>query len=403
MFTFVDAAFDPSGQVEDFVGKYDFGGLLARVKSAVEKTGAQRVALDSIGTIFSQFPDPTTIRTELYRIARVLKDLGVTVVITAERLDDYGDVLRYNVEEFVADSVVVLRNVLQDEKRRRTVEILKSRGVWHQKGEFPLTIVRDGGLIVVPLSAEHLEQPSSDERASSGVAKVDEMCTGGFFRDSLVLVSGATGAGKTLLVTHFLEGGHKAGERVLLFAFEESRQQLGRNATGWGIDLDAMEAEGCLRIVCAYPEAATPEDHLLTIQRAIEDFKPDRVAIDSLSALERITNDKSFRELVIGLSAFINQRAIMGLITATTDRLMGATAVTDAHISTVTDTIILLRYVEHMGEVLRGITILKMRGSMHDKGIRQFTIDGTGMQVGSRFTTMSGILSGVPNDVPTAL
>jgi len=53
-------------------------------------------------------------------------------------------------EEFVADNVIVLRNVLEDEKRRRTMEILKFRGTSHQKGEFPFTApFRHGDEVVV--------------------------------------------------------------------------------------------------------------------------------------------------------------------------------------------------------------------------------------------------------------
>ncbi|MER8594849.1 hypothetical protein NKH33_25335 [Mesorhizobium sp. M1182] len=83
------------------------------------------------------------------------------------------------------------------------------------------------------------------------------MTSGGFFRDSVTLVSGATGTGKTLLVTNFLAGGVAAGERSLLVGHEESRGQLIRNARSWGVDFETMEAEGGLKVVCLYPEAAS--------------------------------------------------------------------------------------------------------------------------------------------------
>src|SRR5262249_35199648 len=92
------------------------------------------------------------------------------------------------------------------------------------------------------------------------------------------------------------------GERSLLFAFEESREQLFRNATGWGVDFEKMERDGRLRVVCSYPESASLEDHLIHLKAVIEEFKPDRVAVDSLSALERVATVKLFREFVIALS-----------------------------------------------------------------------------------------------------
>jgi circadian clock protein KaiC len=392
---FVDASPDPGVEIIE-TGAFDLGALLARVANAVRKVNAKRVSVDSLGAMFSQFSDQSLVRRELFRIAFALKSMGVTAVLTAERTEDYGPIARFGVEEFIADNVMVLRNVLGEETRRRTIEILKFRGTDHQKGEFPFTIVPDGGLVVIPLSAIELKQKSSDVRITSGNAELDKMCGGGFFRDSVILVSGATGTGKTLTVTQFLNGGAAVGERCLLLAFEESREQLFRNAIGWGFDFERMEREGTLRVVCDYPEVASMEDWLLTIQRTVEEFRPNRVALDSLSALERVGSMKAFREFVIGLTSFIKQQEITGLFTSTTPTLMGGTSITEGHISTLTDSIILLRYVEMFGEMKRGITVLKMRGSVHDKGIREFTIDRKGMHLGRPFRNVTGILAGSP-------
>lgn len=393
---FVDASLQVTNE-ETVLGAYDFGGLMARIEYAVKRIRARRISLDSLGAIFNRLHQPDIVRVELLRIATGLRQLGVTSVLTAERTDEYGDISRNGVEEFVADNVVILRNVLEDETRRRTIEVLKYRGTSHQKGEFPFSVTSKQGVVVIPLSAIELKQRSSDMRITSGNPELDSLCGGGFFRDSIVLVSGATGTGKTLLTTEFLAGGVKNNERCLLLAFEESREQLFRNATGWGIDFDQMEAEGKLRVHCVYPETASLEDHLITIKDIVEGFKPNRVAIDSLSALERVGTMKSFREFVIGITSFIKHQEIAGLFTATTPTLTGGASVTEAHISTLTDTIILLRYVEMNGEMRRGLTVLKMRGSMHNKDICEFTIDRNGMHIGRPFRNVVGILSGSPH------
>jgi circadian clock protein KaiC len=395
---FVDVSPQP-GEEMIVAGDYDLGALMARIEYAIKKIGATRVSVDSLGAIFSQFADSATIRRELFRIALALRSMDVTAVMTSERLREYGDIARYGVEEFVTDNVIILRNVLEDEKRRRTLEILKYRGTSHQKGEFPFTVMPGKGIITIPLSAIELRQRSSDIRITSGNQELDEMMDGGFFRDSITLVSGATGTGKTLMVTEFIAGGVNNGERCLLLAFEESREQLFRNATGWGIDYGKMEEAGLLKVVCEYPEVTGLEDHLIHMRSAIETFKPHRLAIDSLSALERVATPRGFREFVIGLTSFIKHQEIAGLFTATTPSLLGGSSTTESHISTLTDSIILLRYVEVFGEMHRGLTVLKMRGSQHDKNIREFSIDGEGLHIMRPFRSVAGILTGRPQQI----
>jgi circadian clock protein KaiC len=390
---FVDASPHPESD-EVVVGDYDLGGLMARVRNAVNRVGARRVSLDSLNALFVQYREHALLRGEMFRITRAVKEMGVTVLFTGERREEYGEISRHGLEEFVADNVIILRNLLMDERRRRTIELLKMRGAPHQRGEFPFTVTPDRGIVVVPISGIPLTQSSSTVRISSGNDELDGMCGGGFFRDSIILLSGATGTGKTLTVTQFLAGGVKKGERCLLFAFEESRDQLFRNAAAWGYDFAAMEEAGTLKVVNQYPHAMSMEDHLLLMRDTIGEFKPNRVAVDSLSALERVTSVRSFREFVIGLTSYLKQQETAGLFTSTTAALLGGSSVTEKHISTLTDTIILLRYVETHGRMRRALTVLKMRGSAHEHDIREYVIDGTGMNLGQPFSEISGILSG---------
>lgn len=163
-----------------------------------------------------------------------------------------------------------------------------------------------------------------------------------------------------------------------------------------------MERDGRLQVVNQYPHAMAVEDHLLQMRDTIDAFRPNRVAVDSLSALERVTSVRAFREFVIGLTSFLKQRETAGLFTSTTPSLLGGSSVTEKHISTLTDTILLLRYVETQGRMRRALTVLKMRGSTHDRDIREYAIDGGGMKIGGVFSDLTGILTGNVTMVPVA-
>ncbi len=392
----LDASPDPEGQ--EVIGNFDLSALIERLQYAIQKYKAKRVSVDSITAVFQQYEAASVVRQEIFRLAARLKQIGVTTIITTERAQEYGAVASFGVEEFVADNVAIVRNVLEGERRRRTMEILKLRGTTHMKGEYPFTITNDG-MNIFPLGAMQLTQRSSNVRVSSGVKTLDQMCGGGFFKDSIILATGATGTGKTLLVSKFLQNACINNERAILFAYEESRAQLSRNASSWGIDFEELELKGLLKIICAYPESAGLEDHLQIIKSEIADFKPARIAIDSLSALARGVSNNAFRQFVIGVTGFAKQEEITGFFTNTTDQFMGAHTITEAHISTITDTILLLQYVEIRGEMSRAINVFKMRGSWHDKGIREYTITADGPEITDSFRNYERIISGSPSRV----
>lgn len=394
-FAIVDVSADPSVEQVD-LGARQLTGLLTRIEAAMNSVNGKRVVIDSIGSLFSQFSDASMVRRELLRIVSHLNDLGATVVMTVERTGEDAGVSRFGVEEYISDSVIILRNRLDHEMRRRTIEILKCRGSYHQRGEFPFTIEQEDGLTIVPLSSTTLYQSAPDTRTTTGIEVLDKMTGGGLFESSILLVSGATGTGKTLMVAEAVRAALGNGEKFLLFAAEEGRDQLVRNAASWGVDFLEGERTGLLKIVNHSPEEFGLEDHLLHMKREMGHFRPDRIAIDSLSAFERVASIKSFREFVIGLTAFIKQNKITAMMTNTTSLLLGTESVTETHISTITDSIILLRYVEVAGEMRRGVMVLKMRGTWHEKAIREYVIDGQGMRILGPFAGVQGILSGAP-------
>jgi circadian clock protein KaiC len=388
---FVDASI---GDVEEIVvgDDFDLTGLVARIASTVADIGAKRVVIESVSHVLARLGDAPRVRAQLHRFITALDALDVTTVITAERDHHYNGIARFGVEEFVADNMVILRNSLEAERRRRTIEVLKFRGAPHRSGEFPFAILPEEGVAVVALSAVELNEPTSQTRVSLGNVEIDAMCGGGLFQGCAVLISGPTGSGKSLLTLEFVTAGH--AERGLFVAFEESAAQLTRNARNWGHDLAALETSGRLRLLAQYPESAPLEAHLLRIQRAVDEFRPTRVVLDSLSGIGRSAPARDFHEFLLGLASFLKGREITTVFTTTNEALLGGASASGIEASTLLDTIIVLRYVEVYGEVRRGIAVLKMRGSDHDKAIREFTIGDRGTRLGPPFRTTTGILAG---------
>ena len=385
------------------VGAYDFGALVARIEHAVREIGAVRVSLDSLSAVFTRFADGGLVRREMDRIGKALTRLEVTSVVTAERTHEYNGVSNYGVEEFVLDNVIILRNVLAREHRRRTIEIVKFRGAAHRTGEWLFTIDPRDGLVIIPLAfLDYPSAPASHVRVSSGMEDLDEMCGGGFYKDAIVLLTAPTGAGKTLTALKFIAAGLSAGESCLSFTFDEGREQLLRSAVGWGVDLRGAEKAGLLSVVCDYPEVASVEDHFLRIRRAIEERAPRRLVIDTLSALERIASPRALLDFVITLVAVARQNGITTLLTA-----VPAAGITPqvrpliaGELASLTDVAITLSYFERAGEIQRAIAVIQARGSAHDPRVREVTVDAGGMHIRAPIPGMTGLPGAVltPHD-----
>jgi circadian clock protein KaiC len=375
---FVDAS--PTEDQDVVVGGFDFSGLTTRILEAVRAVAASRVAIDSVSAAFLRFSDAAAVRWGLHGLLSALKAADVTAVLTAEGDEDLTqEYLR--ISEHATDSVVRLDYRPNGDRRRRTVEVVKLRGGAHRSGAYPFTVRAPGGIAAIPLGGVELSQSVSDERVSTGNRELDAMCSGGYFRDSVVLVAGATGSGKSLLATTFLVEGLARGERALFIGFEESAGQVQRNMRNWSNDVgDALE-RGRLELMCRYPESASIEEHLVDIIDRMDALRPHRVVIDSLTALERIAGEQPFREFVMGMTGFVKERQITGLYTVATT-MSGHGHPTEAEASVLADCIILLRYLEAGASLARTIAVLKMRGSAHDTRIRGISIDDHGLHIG---------------------
>ncbi len=363
--------------------QFNIETLAAQIGAAVDRCGAERLALDSVNAVLSLQADAVLARQLLRRLVLQLRGMGLTVVLTIETGDDPGGSLtHYGVEEFVADNVVLLRNIHEGTFRRRTVEVLKMRGAMHHKGDVPFTIVPGEGLRVLPVTAPPARSLRASGRISSGIKGLDELTHGGLFRGSTTLVSGPTGSGKTMMVTQFAADGLARDETVLMLAYEESSEQVLDNGQALGCDFPSHEQQGRLHVVSLYPEAASLDDHLVELRELVERVQPTRLVLDGLSALERLGSEQSYRGFLLRVTAFVRSVDLATFIT-NAPAAMASSSSTANHITGLVDTIIVLRQHESGATVQRGVHIQRMRGSSHDNTVRELTINDHGIAVGA--------------------
>jgi len=360
-------------------GEYDISGLVHRVQASVKQHGSRVVVLDSATALFSPRPPQELLRSLFTQLVHAFRRMELTSVILAEAAEDYGQLTTLGVEDFVCDMVVILRNVVDGERRRRSLEISKYRGSGHYKGEYPCTITTRG-LTIFPLDARERPGPHKGERYSSGSPGLDAMISGGLFRDSIVIVRGPTGSGKTMLAGLYARAGALRGEKVVYYGFEEPRAILMRNMAAIGMPMDELEEKGNLHIICRYPEAMGLEDLLVTLRMGLEDIEPSLVVMDSISSIEHSSSEKGFRQFMIGLASLLREHARGALLTQT---VLGTEAATHTapYLSTIADAILALDYALGPSELARTLRVLKMRGSSHVTYPYRLEIAQGGLQV----------------------
>ena len=238
------------------------------------------------------------------------------------------------------------------------------------------------------------------ERVTTGIPGLDEMLLGGFIPQTANLVEGAPGTGKTTLGMQFIHHGIAAcGEPGLILTFEEFPQQYYDDAASFGWDFRQMEREGKLRVVMTSPEVSKADLEQVggRIERLVQEIGVKRVLVDSISHFERLSETPSeLRALVYGFVNALKREGLTAVLTRESMALLGEAEGADDTLAFLVDSYTLLRYVEIDSAVHKGLLVLKMRGSNHDKGIRQFDVTSRGIEVRTPFEGREGIMSGSP-------
>jgi len=285
---------------------------------------------------------------------------------------------------------------------RRRLSVTKLRGSDFRTG-FHDYAIRRGGLELYPrlVAAEHRREPSR-ERLKSGLPGLDALMGGGLERGTSTLLIGASGTGKSSIAAQFAAQAAARGERASLFIFDESANTLFSRMEGLGVPLRKHAAEGLIRVTQVDPAELSPGEFANAIRRASSATETSVIVIDSLNGYLNSMPDEKF--LIVQLHellTYLGQQGIATILIATQAGIIGSHMTAPIDASYLSDAVILLRYFEEDGEVRQAISAVKMRGSDHERTIREFVMRGGHMWVGDPLRGYRGVFTGVPEKIGT--
>jgi circadian clock protein KaiC len=229
-------------------------------------------------------------------------------------------------------------------------------------------------------------------RLASGIEGLDEVLRGGIPRDSLFLIEGRAGSGKTTLGLQFLIHGVGQGETCMLVSNAETPAQLAEIAEGHGWSLDGIHIAGWSagagtapeQDYTLFPEAEVEVGETLKhLFGSIERLHPTVLVLDSISALRVLAPTPGFyRRQLASIRDFLSLRSCTTLILDdATEKEMGARS------QTLADGILELRQIDFdYGNDRRRLRVRKLRGSGYLGGVHDFTIARGGVEVYPRLT-----------------
>ena len=337
----------------------------------------KRIVVDSI-SVFAQVLGVEGTRVFLHTmLGRFIKAYNSTALLIAEKAIG-AEKIGYGIEEFVVDGVIVLRYQSFGEVTRRVMEIPKMRRKSIEKSCYEYVITQDGieFLAVPELMREEMEYTL--EKVTTGIEKLDQMLDGGLYRGANVLIVGMTGTGKTTFSLHFAVANAIQGRRVAYLAFEEPMDQLIRATKNYGMPIEEALRSN-LKIFTWVPESKTPVYTFLKIKKIIEEFKPEALVVDSLTALRQHMDEKELVKMIRYLNLLTKANRITAYFTLNEETNFEVVPFTGA--STMVDVIIGLRYQLNNEDIERKMAIVKARGSDHSRKIHRYEITNKGVEI----------------------
>jgi len=349
---------------------------------ALKSIGAKRLLIDGLTPmrLYAEVHDQP-FREDIHLLIEGLTRLGVTTMVTAERDESFGSVPNH--ERFVFDTIIELTRGEYRRRVQRRLTVLKSRGQDFIGGSHTMRIEAGSGVHVYrraqsrPISAD--EQPTSNDRISTGSRAIDEMMDGGLYAGSVTMVSGISGTGKTVFSVQFLAAAVAAGHKTLLVSLDEHPRQLIRNATTLDLDLGGLVERKELFLHYESPLELELDVHFDRITRLVEQEGIDCIAFDSCAVYE-MTSPAEVADYLYALATYFKNRLATVLFNYESPELLGISQISEElKGSHLVDNIILLNYVEISTVLRRAIAIPKVRGSRNRQVTREYVIGQGGL------------------------
>lgn len=379
----------------------DFSGVLARIMKEVENFSPSLVFVDSFRSVAQ------TARSGNEGVADLqsfIQELGTRMTSWQATTFLIGEYLHSDVEAnpimTVADGMIALTQVHDENTVVRKARVVKMRGQAHMSGSHTFRITDDGirvyPRVLPPLADDRrpgVEVDQEPRRIPTGVPGLDEMLHGGLPQGHSLLVTGPSGAGKSIFGTAFLQAGVRQGEKGVAVFFEKGTSRL-RNAA-----LARMVQAGEVTVVESRMIDLTIDELLDELNAAIERTGARRVVIDSLSELALYLAPEGrtqLREVVFRMLAALAKRDVTVVVTMGVDDDFTRLRLSQADIAYLTDAIVLMRFGESGGQLRKFVSVVKVRGSAHSIDLREYGITADGIQVEPIGTEFEGVVHGLP-------
>jgi len=332
--------------------------------------------------------DADSFRRAIYDLASKVSYTNAVLILVGE----YSPAETRSLPEFaVADGIVQLENEACGPIDRRSLRVLKTRGAESIAGQHSFRI-STAGFEVFPRLETTLPTlvATQNRRAAFGLDKLDTAIAGGIPRGDSTLLIGPSGVGKTLMALRFIAAGLEQGERCLHISFQETDEEVREKASAAGWDWSGVDPDQL--IIRHIPPVEVDLDQAGALMRsdlARGDVK--RVVVDSLAELAFAARENErLPAYVWALGGFV--RAVGGTTIFTNEMAALGQGADLGGLSFIFNNVFFLRYVEVESELRRGLNVLKMRQSDHEKGLLEFTIDANGISFGDRIEGLSGML-----------